>query len=76
MRDTDPEGLSRLLGPNSERNSLSISVEEGAKTVSKSAVERDDLLLRSNYYKVFKENGERKLLERYVILKTMKGSVR
>lgn len=53
-----------------------VSAEEGARRVLEVTAERDDLLLRSNDYKVSKVNSKQKLSEQNDILKAMTASLK
>lgn len=64
----DSKRISRRLAHNEERNSL-FSLYEVAERVSEIIAEKNDLLLRSDDYKLFKENLELQVSGQLVILK-------
>lgn len=59
-----------------ERNFLSLSAEIAAERVMELTVQKDDLLLRLDDYKVPKKNLERRVSEDEVIVKEMSASVK
>lgn len=74
-RSTDTERLSKAVKQNGKKLAL-VSVQRGAERFLEITADRDELLLRLNEYKVFKESWERKLWNVDVIWKVLIASVR
>lgn len=73
MWSTLAERLSRTQGHNNETKSLSIRVMVAAERLFKDTTERNDPLLQLNYYKVSKENMQRKVSEQELLFECNDG---
>lgn len=76
MSDIESEQLSSMVGNESERNSLSLSVEVAAEIIRELTAVRDNLLLLWNHYKVSKENMGHQVSGEVVIVNVMTASVK